>query len=129
MSEEKEPDMSEKDAALRSRLRRVGAGILIVGLVSAALVYRAAPPGGGTPDPLASGYSKRDLADMENIGGKSVVFAVELNEGFDSLWHGRRLACTLGFISVGSSLACFFLARRLDGPPPPKDRTDGKPGG
>jgi hypothetical protein len=129
MSDEKELGMSEKDAILRRRLRRVGAGILIAGLFSAAMVYRAAPPGGGTPDPLASGYSKRDLADMENIGGKSVVFAVDLDEGFGSLWHGRRLACTLGFISVGSSMACFFLARRLDGRLPPKDRADGVPGG
>jgi hypothetical protein len=115
MADEKDQPTPEMDAALRRRLRRVGAAILAAGLLSAALVYRASPPPGANPDPLDSGYSKKDLYDMERIGGKSVVFAAELSEGFDSLWHGRRLAGTLTFLSLGGSLVCFFLADRLSG--------------
>jgi hypothetical protein len=115
MADEKEQHTPEMDAALRKRLHWVGTAILAAGLLSAALVYRATPPAGADPDPLESGYSKKDLYDMERIGGKSVVFAVELNEGFESLWHGRRLAGTLVFLSLGGSLVCFFLASRLSG--------------
>jgi hypothetical protein len=115
MADEKEQHTPEMDAALRRRLRWIGTAILTAGLLSAALVYRATPPAGPNPDPLNSGYSKRDLYDMERIGGKSVVLAVELNKGFDSLWHGRRLAGTLVFFSLGGSLVCFFLANRLSG--------------
>ena len=114
--------MSAEDAVLRRRLRRAGTAILLAGLLSAALVYRAAPPAGPRPDPLVSGHSKRELAQMENIGGKSVVFAAELNEGFDSLWHGRRLAYALTFLSAGSALVCFFLSSRLDEAAPPARR-------
>ena len=125
MADLNEHHTPEMDAALMRRLRLVGTAVLVAGLLSAALVYRAAPPVGGRPDPLASGYSKHELAEMENIGGKSVVFAVELNEGFDSLWHGRRLAGTLVFLSLGGSLVCFFLASRLRGALPGGSGTGG----
>jgi hypothetical protein len=125
MADEKELHTPEMDAALRRRLRWIGTAILAAGLLSAALVYRAAPPAGANRDPLESGYSKRDLYDMERIGGKSVVFAVELNDGFDSLWHGRRLAGTLVFLSLGGSIVCFFLANRLSGTLPAGSGTGG----
>jgi len=115
-----------EDATLRRRLLRIGTCILVAGLLSAAFVFRSAPPVRKDLDPLVFGRSKRDLDEMERIGGKSVILAVELDDWIGSLWHGRRLAYTLTFVSVGSSLMCFFLAHRLSFPLPPEHRTDGK---
>jgi hypothetical protein len=103
---------------------RIGTCILVAGLLSAAFIYRAAPPVPKDLDPLVYGRSKHDLDEMERIGGKSVIFAVEFDDWIGSLWHGRRLAYTLTFFSVGSSLMCFFLAHRLSFPLPPEHRTE-----
>jgi hypothetical protein len=37
----------------------------------------------------------------------------ELNRWFASLWQGKRLGITLGWISVVASLGVFLLARYL----------------
>jgi len=57
--------------------------------------------------------------------GKSVELAAEFQDWFGSLWHGKKLAHTLVFLSIGSSLACFFIAYVLSRPPPPDDPAAG----
>jgi hypothetical protein len=110
--------MPVEDAVLRKRLLWIGTAILLAGLLSAALVFLAAPTDSKDSDALEIGRSKHDLDQMERIGGKSVIVGVEFDDWIGSLWHGRRLAYTLTFISVGSSIACFFLAHRLSFPLP-----------
>lgn len=102
-------ELSASDAALYARLRLVGLIILIAGLAASAMVGAAAPP----PDEGAAEDAKRYEYQMELLGGKSNVFAAELREWFDGLWHGKGLSHMLAFVSVGGSIMCFFLAHRL----------------
>lgn len=131
MNVEKEQDSSEKDTTLQKRYRLIGVIILVAGLLAAALIYQKAAPDDGTAylinsGTLLSGNSKRYENEMKGIGGQSNVVAAEFREWFGSLWHGRRLAYTLAFLSVGGSLACFLWAHLLNYPAPPDNQTDGK---
>jgi hypothetical protein len=102
-------ELSASDAALYARLRLVGLVMLIAGLAAAAMVGAAAPH----PDEGAAEDAKRYEYQMELVGGKSNLFAAEVREWFDGLWHGRGLSHFLAFVSVGGSSMCFFLAHRL----------------
>jgi hypothetical protein len=126
MSAEEKRAMSGRDTALQARFRLMGICLLVAGLLAAAVINWTAAPDDGSADAILSGASKRYEYDMERIGGKSNVVAAELRDWFVSLWHGRRLAHTLVFLSVGGSLACFLLAHLLSYPPPPDERTEGK---
>jgi hypothetical protein len=97
--------MSEKDITLRKRFRLIGVLILVAGLLAAAVIDRRAAPGDESSDAIMTGNTKRYEYEMERIGGKSNVVATEIREWFGSLWHGRRLAHTLVFLSIGGSLA------------------------
>jgi hypothetical protein len=101
--------LSESDAALYERLRRVGTVILAAGLPAAALVALTAAP----VDEGVAADSKRYEYEMELVGGKSNVFAAEVNGWIAGLWHGRGLAHLLAFVAVAGSFMCFFLAHRL----------------
>jgi hypothetical protein len=116
--------MSTADAALQARLRLIGVSILAAGLLAAAAVTLTAPPddGASLPETKVQDYQ------MEYIAGKSNELATEIREWVASLWHGRRLAQTLTFLSVGGSLSCFFLAHRLNYSPAPRERDDGGDG-
>jgi hypothetical protein len=114
-------EISAKDRALQARLRKIGAVVLVAGLFAAVLVYATAAPA----DEASVADSKRNEYQMELIGGKSNLLATEIREWFGSLWHGRKLAHTLAFLTVGGSLACFFLAHRLNYLPPPDNRNRG----
>ncbi len=102
-------ELSASDAALCARLRLVGLVILISGLAAAAMIGAAAPP----PDAGAAEDAKRYEYQMELVGGKSNVFAAEVREWFDGLWHGKGLSHMLACASLGGSAMCFFLAHRL----------------
>jgi hypothetical protein len=123
-------------AALRRRLHRMGVSILAVGILAAAAAYfRAASDGDsgalgyeivdGKAYPIMPGDSKSYERQMELVGGTTNVLAAEFSDWFAGLWHGRKLAFTLGTLSVGSSLACFFLSRHLVYIPPPEDKSGG----
>ena len=57
--------------------------------------------------------STRCQRELERYGGKANVIFDELNRWFASIWHGKRLRITLGWISVVASLGLFLLARYL----------------
>jgi len=133
MNAEEKQDMSRKDRTLQTRFRLIGVFILVAGLLAAVLINQRAAPDDGSSyvimaGTILSGNAKRAENEMKRIGGKSNVLAAEIREWFGSLWHGRRLAHTLVFLSVGGSLACFYLAHILTDPPPPDNRTGGKDG-
>lgn len=106
-------------------LRRVGVLALVIGLLAAALAYWHAA---GAPDGrLEHGYEivggqvfASEQADearqrqVEHIGGKAAVWAVEFNEWFGSLWQGTRLAATLAIVGALTMLACFYIAGLMD---------------
>jgi len=73
---------------------------------------------GGGSYAVRADDSKKYERQMEQISGKSGVLAAEFMDWLGSLWHGRKLAYTLGVLSVGSSLTCLFLANfQILGPP------------
>ena len=106
-------------------LRRAGVLMLVLGLLAAALAYWHAT---SAPDPrLTHGYEivggqvfASDQADearqrqIEHVGGKAAVWAVEFNEWFGSLWQGTRLAATLAILGALTMLACFYVAGLMD---------------
>ncbi len=97
--------------------------ILLIGLGSAALIYRAAAhtqgsvlgyvEGDGSVYPVMPEDSKQYLREMELYGGKANVLADELRRWFTGLWHGKSLAYTIACISVLLALGCSLTAARL----------------
>jgi hypothetical protein len=116
-------EMSKKTASLRARLRLIGAGILFVGLASAATVYvtaagepRAAAAYeivGGEVFPIMHDDSKRYRRDVQMYGGKAAVMANDFSLWFFGLWQGTQLAYTLASLAAGCALACFCAAHFL----------------
>ncbi len=104
----------------RTRLRIIGALILIVGLASAGAVYLTAEKSAadavgyemidGQAYPISPASSKRYVHDLEVYGGKAAVMADELNRWFSGLWQGTSLAYTIAFLAIVASLGCFFVA-------------------
>jgi hypothetical protein len=95
---------------LKARLLRFTAiTILVIGLWSSVIIYLNAPPTPLNPlgyDPLDT---KQYLRDLELYGGTMNVLATEFREWFDGLWHGKKLAFTLVFITVALASLCWFL--------------------
>ena len=120
---------------MKTRLYVCSVFILIVGLFSATAIYLLAedqPDAGdgyvvvdGKTYPAGVYQSKRYQRDLERFGGKANVIFDEINRWFVSLWRGKRLGITLGWLSVIASLGLFLLARYLYPEPEPEDR-DGK---
>jgi hypothetical protein len=79
--------------------RFMGIIILAVGLGSAACIYWSASDADDTTDSL----TKRDLYQLEKLGGKELVLSIQLQEWLSSLCHGRRLALTVACGSVAES--------------------------
>ena len=121
--------------SLKSRLYICSLAILIVGLCAATAIYFLSndlPDDGdgyvmvdGKSYPAGVYQSKRYQRDLERFGGKANVIFDELSRWFGSLWRGKRLGITLGWLSVVASLGLFLLARYLYPEPGPEDR-DGK---
>jgi hypothetical protein len=105
--------MKWKPANPQTLLNLVAAGIMVIGLASAVLIYLTA---GDVPDTIL-GYdvdeSKKYMHDLELYGGKVNVLAVEFMKWFDGLWHGRTLAFTVGFITLVISLGLAFVAYHM----------------
>jgi hypothetical protein len=101
--------ISKEDAALQARLNLIGKIVLVVGMAGSVLAFAAAAP----EDEATLEESKRDLYEMEYIGGKGNLLAAEIRQWFAGLWHGKGLAHMLAFLAVAGSFACFFLAHRL----------------
>ncbi len=106
----------------QKRLNRIGLIVLLIGLSCSALIYlladhaKAGSVGydliGGEAYDIPPEQSKRYIHDLEMYGGKMAVLSDKINRWFDSLWHGKQLAFTLGFITLMISGGYFFMARQ-----------------
>jgi hypothetical protein len=103
----------------QKRYHRLGALILILGLIASVLVYTRTTPkeyeGGTTAFEMNGDHVYAvDPGDLKRNGqdswAKGNAHAAEFVDWAASWWHGRRLAYTLGFLSVGGALVCLFLA-------------------
>jgi hypothetical protein len=97
--------------------------ILVAGLSSAMLIYRAAENDfnsdlgyrdeGGSVYPIMPGDSKKYLRDMELYGGKANVMADELRRWLVGLWQGKSLAYTVACVATVISFGVYYVASRL----------------
>ena len=107
----------------RTRLNLISVAILLVGLMSAILIYRKAEnnsygvlgyeEGDGSTYPIMPEDSKSYLRDLELYGGKENMLIDELRRGFVGLWHGKSLAYTVACITVFISFGLFYAANHL----------------
>ena len=108
-------------ASPHRRLHLAGIAILIAGWVCAAIVFVVAERGdaaGAADRQLLNGpvyeipmdSSKRELQQVERMGGKTTVRMVVFENWLGSLWHGTRLAGTLAVLSTALGGLCIYLA-------------------
>ena len=118
--------MKWKNRSLRTRLYLITAIILLVGMGSTILIYLTAE--NASDDILVHQFenSKKYRHDLELIGGKANVLAVQFCNWFAGLWHGKSLAFITACITVLISFGLFFVAYHLpsDSKPDARDEYD-----
>ena len=96
---------------LSKRIFYSGVVVLVAGLIGAALIYIFSDEIAAT-DPATAMASRRAYErSIELFGGKAMIPMVRFNQWLGSLWHGERLAFTMGVLSIVVALACFWVAR------------------
>ena len=123
--------MQCKSENLPACLKLISVIILLVGLVSAILIYQSAgnytstvlgyEPGNGTIYPMDPEDYKTYSRDMELYGGTANVLLDELRRWFDGLWHGKSLAFIVACTTILLSSGLFYAAKQLT----PLLKTDG----
>ena len=91
--------------------------VLAVGLSSAAAIYLTAEDEPPTPSSyvvvIDPSLTKTYVRELQRFGGKAAVLFDEFNRWLASLWHGKALGVTIGWISVVVALLLFAIARRF----------------
>jgi hypothetical protein len=104
------------------RVRMSGVVLLVGGLAAAVIVFYLAQPDEKLGILGVDMPTKRENLQLERMGGKSYILFNDLNEWFFSLWHGRRLAYTIGVLSIAGCLSCRWLADFIGHEPASNDR-------
>jgi len=123
--------MQCKSENLPACLKLISVIILLVGLVSAILIYQSAgnyagtvlgyEQGNGTIYPMEPEDYKTYSRDMELYGGTANVLLDELRRWFDGLWHGKSLAFIVACTTILLSSGLFYAAKHMT----PLLKTDG----
>lgn len=113
--------MKWKITNLQTFLYFLSAGILLVGLGIAGLIYQAAINDsnsnggyevvGGFIYPSAAENSKKYEHDLQLFGGQPAVIADKFMRWFAGLWHGESLAFTVACIAIILSFGVFLYGR------------------
>ena len=131
-------NMKLKIVRLRTCLYLTSAVILLVGLISSVLIYRAAINDsssdssyeivGGYVYPGGGGYTKKYIHDLQLYGGNAAVLTDEFMRWFTGLWHGKKLSFTVTGIAFVLSLGVLVVANNVQSSPqsdnPRKDNGD-----
>jgi hypothetical protein len=127
-------DNPHTSVPLHVRIKRIGIGILIAGLLGSAVVYFTANDSadgaigyeivGGKVFPIMPGQYKGSQYQLERVGGKFAVVAAELDDWFGSLWQGKQLGITFAFLTIGIAGGCFLFAHLLSFQPPEDETQD-----
>jgi hypothetical protein len=102
---------------MKSRLYRIAAIILLVGLTASVLIYLTAEKTEENTLIAEFQQSKRFRHDMEQTGGKLILVGSEFMNWFEGLWKGQTLAFTLAGLSIFVSGVLFLIAKTS--PPEP----------
>lgn len=116
--------MAATRSSLARRWRIAGWVLLALGWVAAACVYATAPDGpagsasysvvGGETFADPGGATGWQAQQIERVGGQGTLMIARFNDWLGTLWHGRRLALTLGGAALLAALACRFVAGLVD---------------
>jgi hypothetical protein len=106
---------------LPRKLKLASIGILIAGLLTSTCIFVATAPADGATDAdsaraqsLRFDQNRREMAEVERLGGKVSVMTVQFHQWFLSLWDGRRLAYTVLALAVLCAWACRHIADLID---------------
>ncbi len=102
-------DMTLSSVRLQTRRRLIAMAILLAGFGSALVIFITASPAPTNPLGFDPEESKQYLRELELYGGKANVLMSEFRQWFESLWHGRRLAFTVAFLT-SITLLFFWIA-------------------
>ena len=97
---------------LEARRRNVAGGILFAGLAAAVIIYLSTAPTANRREERLED-SKQYVRQLEFYGGTANVLANEARLWIASLWHGRRLAVTIGCLSILMAGAAFVALTPL----------------
>jgi hypothetical protein len=100
-----------------TRVRTSGAILLVVGLLATVTIFYTARPREELEVLGDEVTSKREILQLEKMGGKSYILFNDIDRWFASLWHGQRLAYTVGVLSIAGFLSCRWFAALLEQPP------------
>ena len=116
----------------RRRLNLAALAVLAGGLALALLLHTvsddAPPPSAsytivdGVAHAIPAHASRRYVSQLERFGGKAAVLFDEWIDWIASLLHGRRLAWTIGVLSVLAALGLHAFALYFTPPDPPPGR-------
>ncbi len=99
---------------LQARQARVPLAILVVGFTASLVIFVLVGPPSDRPGDRPED-SKKYLRQMEEYGGTANVLASESREWFLGMWHGRRLAITIAFLSLLAAGVSFIALTPLPG--------------
>ena len=94
-----------------SRVRLVVAAILAAGWTAAVTIYVTATPVEKDPQLADLEQTKAYQRRVEVLGGKAALEGAQLQEWFESLWQGRRLAYTTATLTALVALGTWAVAR------------------
>ena len=94
-------------------INRISAGLLLLGLGTAACLFVWPPP--DPADPLGNLLmQKKHMHELRVMGGTANVTMAEFQAWFAGLWRGRALGVTVSVLSILFTLVFRFVARHAD---------------
>ena len=114
--------MAKRAPRPQSRLYLAAVFVLAAGLAAAAAIYATAEDDAGAAMGYAvingqvyaiSGTTKAYTHELQRFGGKAALLFDDFNRWFAGLWHGRTLALTVAWLSIGASFVLYLVAGRL----------------
>jgi hypothetical protein len=108
-------------ARVRLTLNLIGVLILLTGLASAAVIWRAqdradkesGQTSANPAEPLSTSDSRKQSREVEIYYGKTGLLMERWSERVQGLAHGKPLAKMIVVVSSTMAVGCFFVAVRL----------------
>jgi hypothetical protein len=89
----------------------MAAVILVAGLSVGLAIYLTADDSAAHLALEEMTGSKAYVRQLQRFGGKASVIFDEIGRWFDSLWQGKKLGLTIGWLSVLASLGVYLVGR------------------